>query len=186
MIVLHHFINTRCHYNLSDIHNQTKQKLQCRMCTKTFSLKHYRREHEMTHNEKKQYKCKYCYHKTNRRMYLKKHIEMHEVGRNAVNRDRFCETCNIAFQDKEMYVIHILEKHMKNYTVLVKKKTTSEVKQGKSFKNKLKGKCMLSIAKPDQQTRKKVKIKRFKIQNNQSSKIKIIKIIKRKVTNSPL
>lgn len=137
----------------------------------------------MTHNENKKYKCKYCFHKTHRRMYLEKHIQMHEVGRNQFNYRRFCDTCNIAFQTKHVFVIHILEKHMENYTVLVKKKPTSDVTHRKWITNNYKS-CMLSSIKSGQQTRKKVKIKRFKIQNNRSSKIKIIKIIRRNITRS--
>ncbi|KAL1460927.1 hypothetical protein WDU94_012863 [Cyamophila willieti] len=188
-----YFMTLHTMHRHREIHkvNQSQKQLQCRMCTKTFSLKHYRREHEMTHSKKLQLKCKYCFYKTNRRMYMNKHIHMHEMGPNFFNKDRYCETCNIAFQNKQVFVIHVLEKHMQNYTVLVKKKVTPDI-EGKHkdamrhWKRKIS--IMLVGTQSNQLTRKKVKIKRYKNYSNQTDpvprKIKIIRIKRRNRTNT--
>lgn len=74
---------------------------------------------------------------------------------------------------------------MKNYTVLVKKKLTSEVTKKKYNKrNQEAERNTQSLIHCDQLRRKKVKIKKYKLPINESSKIKIIKIIRRNVTST--
>uniref|UniRef100_A0A8D8QJ56 Zinc finger protein 91 n=2 Tax=Cacopsylla melanoneura TaxID=428564 RepID=A0A8D8QJ56_9HEMI len=193
-VCMKYFITLHTMHRHKEIHNvnQSQKQLQCRMCTKTFSLKHYRREHEMTHNKKLQLKCKYCFYKTNRRMYLNKHIHMHEMGRIFFNKDRFCETCKIAFQNKQVFVIHVLEKHMENYTVFVKKKKMTQDIEDKEKDNMRQWKRKISNilvgTQTSQLTRKKVKIKRYKDHGNQTDlaprKFKIIRIKRRNRTNT--
>ncbi|KAI5740499.1 hypothetical protein M8J76_004446 [Diaphorina citri] len=184
-----HFVTVHTLLRHLEIHksNQTNERFQCRLCTKTFSLKHYRREHEMTHSKKLQLKCKYCFHKTNRRMYMDKHIRMHEMGLLKSNSDRFCETCNIAFQTRQVFVIHVLEKHMQNYTVLVMKKLSTELSTQISNDPRKHKIPTVMFTQPSQFSRKKVKLKKHRNDHNQTGfnhKIKIIKIVKRNFTNT--
>lgn len=141
----------------------------------------------MTHSKKLQLKCKYCFHKTNRRMYMDKHIRMHEMGLLKSNSDRFCETCNIAFQTRQVFVIHVLEKHMQNYTVLVMKKLSTELSTQISNDPRKHKIPTVMFTQPSQFSRKKVKLKKHRNDHNQTGfnhKIKIIKIVKRNFTNT--